>query len=81
MEADKARELSSRPLHHRAADARYGSTGRDPGQAGSHDDERQGSAVPAGSGQPQILRASGEHALGVGLHLRPRSGRASSTSP
>ena len=52
-----------------------GLQGRDPGQAGSHDDERQDSAVPAGSRQPQVLRASAEHAVGVGLHPGLRRGR------
>lgn len=75
LAADDARGLPGRPLHHRAADARYGSTGRDQGQAGSHDEERQGSAVPAGSRQPQVLRASVEHSVGVGFHPGLRRGR------
>lgn len=89
LAADDARGLPGRPLHHRVADARYGSTGRDPRQAGSNDEERQGSAVPAGSRQPQVLHASVEHSVGVGFHPGLRRGRlyvaslkrASSTSP
>ena len=47
LAADDAGGLPDRPLHRRAADVRDGSGRRDPGQAGAHDHQRQGSAVPA----------------------------------
>ena len=70
LAADAARGLRRRPLHGGAADARDGPAGRDPRQAGAHDDQRQGRAVPAGPRQPAVPCAGAEQAVGVGLHLR-----------
>ena len=42
-----------------------GLAGRDPGQAGAHDHQRQGSAVPARSRQPPVLRAPAPNRLWV----------------
>ena len=67
MAADDAGWLSDRPLYGHSADARDGLGRGDPGQASTHHDQRQGGAVPARSRQPPVLRASAEHAGGVGV--------------
>lgn len=56
-------------MHRRTSDARSGLAGSDPGQAGAHHAQRQGTALPAGSSQPAIPCASTQHGLGVGLHI------------
>ena len=47
-----------------------GLQGVDARQGGAHDGQRQGSAVPAGPGQPAVPGAAAERAVGLGLHLR-----------
>ena len=70
LAAAEARRLRCCALHRGASDAGHGLARGDPGQAGAHDDQRQGRAVPAGSREPPVPGAAAERAVGLGLHLR-----------
>ena len=63
------RELRRCQLHRRAADARHGFAGRDPGPACPDYDQRHGGAVSVGPRQSPTSRAVPKCVVGLGFYL------------